>query len=185
MEVIFYEIATTESTNDLSKKLLPQLNKEALTVVYTWDQTGGRGQYGKSWSSTRKDITASFCFFIPSQNLDIALLVRPGAEAVVALANSLGIKKPHIKWPNDVLVEHKKIAGILCETVPLGSSTGVILGIGLNVNSSEDDLQNVGQPATSLLLETDSCYEPESILSHLSLLIRTHIKPVIKEIIGF
>ncbi|WP_213318040.1 biotin--[acetyl-CoA-carboxylase] ligase [Chlamydiifrater volucris] len=184
MEIIFYEVAETTSTNDLSKQLLSQLNKSALTVVYTWNQTGGRGQFGKSWSSTNKDITASFCFFVSSQNIDSSYLIRPGAEAIIELTKTFGIKELCVKWPNDVLVKQRKLSGILCETIPVApESTAIILGIGLNVNSSLENLKNVGQPATSLLIETGIVYNLDNVLSNLSTKVRSHVLSTMRKIV--
>jgi len=71
-----------------------------------------------------------------------------------------------LKWPNDVLVDGKKICGILSE----GISNGVVIGIGLNVNMSETD--PIDQPATSMLMETTSRRNVDEVLKKLL----THIQ---------
>ncbi|EPJ32055.1 biotin/lipoate A/B ligase family protein, partial [Chlamydia psittaci 06-1683] len=57
-----------------------------------------------------------------------------------------------IKWPNDVLVNGEKLCGVLSETLPSQGYLGIILGIGINGNSSKEDLASIEQPATSLSL---------------------------------
>ena len=61
--------------------------------------------------------------------------------------------KPSVKWPNDVLVQGKKISGILCEIVKSNKNVYGILGIGLNVNSMKESLAFIGISATSLRCE--------------------------------
>ena len=82
--------------------------------------------------------------------MDSALLFRIGTEAVIRLGVSLGIPGMVMKWPNDVLVQGKKLSGVLCETVPVENGMGVIIGIGINGNVSAEELLVVDQPATSL-----------------------------------
>jgi BirA family biotin operon repressor/biotin-[acetyl-CoA-carboxylase] ligase len=75
---------------------------------------------------------------------------------------------PQIKWPNDVLIENKKIAGILCETVLLEDKFAIILGIGLNVNMDSDIIQGIDQPATSLQLLSSQEWSLDETLQKLS-----------------
>jgi BirA family biotin operon repressor/biotin-[acetyl-CoA-carboxylase] ligase len=75
---------------------------------------------------------------------------------------------PQIKWPNDVLVENKKIAGILCEIVPLEEKFAVVLGIGLNINMDSDTVSAIDQPATSLQLLSGQEWSLDETLYKLS-----------------
>lgn len=74
-----------------------------------------------------------------------------------------------IKWPNDVLVDGRKISGILCETVRTNTADDalVVSGIGLNVNLTADDATPINQPVTSLLLETGRSWCVETALEEL------------------
>jgi BirA family biotin operon repressor/biotin-[acetyl-CoA-carboxylase] ligase len=78
------------------------------------------------------------------------------ALASVALADAIQdlwpVLVPAIKWPNDVLLADHKVAGILAESTWTGDAAVVALGRGVNVRSTLDDLENVGQPATSLAI---------------------------------
>jgi BirA family biotin operon repressor/biotin-[acetyl-CoA-carboxylase] ligase len=74
--------------------------------------------------------------------------------ASVALAESikevLPALTPAIKWPNDVMLHDRKVAGILAETTSDGQQLVAVVGVGVNVNSAPADLERVGNPATSL-----------------------------------
>ena len=79
-----------------------------------------------------------------------------------------------LKWPNDIYCDTKKIAGILCETVldKNNKINGAIIGIGINVNTTREELKNLDKPATSILAETGNFVEIKStteiLLSHLN-----------------
>ena len=96
------------------------------------------------------------------------LRVRPllvvlglAALAVVRTLSAYGLSAL-IKWPNDVLVAGAKICGILCETA--GNDAAMVVGIGVNINSSQGELADVGQPATSVLAQTGREICPEGFL---------------------
>lgn len=168
MQIIYHHFDALVSTNDTGKEQLPTFPREALTVISAQSQTGGRGQYGRSWiSPAGENIYASFCFFIAENQSDPLSLTHLLAINVCRLLMTHGITA-RIKWPNDVLVKHKKIAGILCETTHLAPYFGVTLGMGLNINMSEESLSRVGQPATSLFAETKHPHSPDALLHTLA-----------------
>ena len=116
-------------------------------VIRADEQTGGRGRRGRSWHS-------------PSGNLYVSLLICPpaGADyghysfiAALALAEALpGVVVPdriRLKWPNDVLVDGAKIAGILLERCATPSGEALIIGMGVNIAHCPDD---TAYPVTSL-----------------------------------
>ena len=72
-----------------------------------------------------------------------------------------------MKWPNDVLVNGKKVAGVLCETVFHASHIEIILGFGLNVNMGSEDLAKIDQPATSLKKETGRVWDKQVLLQRI------------------
>ena len=141
---------TVGSTNDEAKRLARQGAEEG-TLVWALEQTAGRGRRGHTWVSL-------------SGNLYASLILRPGCGAgraaqlgfVAALAVghalgaiSGGLKGLSYKWPNDVLVNGRKIAGILLES-ELGEGQipeFVVLGVGINLASSP---QGTEFPATSI-----------------------------------
>lgn len=152
MKVIYYEIAETPSTNETAKQLMHLWNRSALTVVSTQKQTTGKGRFNKTWISSHKDLTVSLCFFINELDIDASQLFRLGTEAVLNLIQDLGIPNGMIKWPNDVLVNQEKLCGVLSETIPMQGYLGIILGIGINGNTTKEELSSIDQPATSLAI---------------------------------
>ncbi|MBU0679108.1 MAG: biotin--[acetyl-CoA-carboxylase] ligase [Verrucomicrobia bacterium] len=147
--------AKVTSTMDVAKQLANAGAPEGLTVI-AGEQTEGRGRMGRKWVSTG------------DKGLYLSVILRPSAScqdtdrialfAGVAIAEALevlGIKGTRLKWPNDVLIGKKKIAGVLIE--PRTGAKGVefvLLGLGINVAQTESDWDpGVAQIATSCLLE--------------------------------
>jgi len=146
----------TTSTNDVAERLATDGVEEGV-VVFAESQTRGRGRLGRTWVST------------PRTGLWFSILLRPrltpqavtrltiGAATSLARAieKQLGIA-PEIKWPNDLLLNGKKIVGILTEmNAELDSVRHVILGVGINVNQTGNDFPDDLKPiATSLRLHT-------------------------------
>lgn len=148
-----------DSTNDyLRRENLPDR-----TMVYTFHQTAGRGRSGRKWVESRRSNLALSVMIKPDA-LEvpfwrIALLALPMVELLRARA----IDDVWIKWPNDIYVGSKKIAGVLAESVIRGSKLErIVAGIGINVNSTAEELQVIGKPATSLFCETGELQELES-----------------------
>ncbi|HET9673354.1 MAG TPA: biotin--[acetyl-CoA-carboxylase] ligase [Gaiellaceae bacterium] len=145
-EYIFVE--RCEST----QRLLPEDAAEG-AVAATDEQTAGRGRLGREWvAPSGSSLLASIVLRpeVPTANLPELSLVA-GRAVAQALAVVTGVE-PEVKWPNDVLVDGRKVAGILAEA----RDGRVVLGIGINVSQSADELPQRGAtyPATSLLLET-------------------------------
>ena len=134
-------LVETHSTNDV-------LKSDALadyTAVLTDHQTAGRGRMGRTWVSTPGHGLA-FSVLVPgtSPSQQSWLPLVAGASVAIA-ARAQGAMNAELKWPNDVLVEERKLAGILCEVRPDGR---VIVGIGVNVDYSTRGLPS--EEATSL-----------------------------------
>lgn len=126
--------AEIDSTNAALHRLLKEGCEEGTTVIAD-AQSAGRGRVGKPWFSP------------PGVNLHLSVLLKPAIKAAEArfltLIGSLAIAdalapynvRPQVKWPNDVLVNDKKIAGVLAETqLQEGRIAYLILGLGVNVN---------------------------------------------------
>jgi BirA family biotin operon repressor/biotin-[acetyl-CoA-carboxylase] ligase len=131
----------TDSTNERAKELALAGAPHG-TLVTADEQTAGRGRQGRTWSAEPGD---ALLLSLVLRSLDELLPLR----AAVAVAESIPMSA-RIKWPNDVWVEGKKIAGILVEGRP--QEGWAVLGIGLNVatRSFPDELSEI---ATSLALE--------------------------------
>lgn len=180
MELIQHRFDSIASTNDWAKEHLATFAKEALTVVTAQKQTAGRGQFNRDWISPEgKNLYTTFSFFIRKDLDDALSLTHIMAIAIAEMIEEEGLS-PQIKWPNDVLIEGKKVAGILCETVPMQELTGVVIGLGLNINMSAEELAPLGRPATSLAIEKGSSYDCSTVETRLQKLFLKTLKQFLK-----
>jgi BirA family transcriptional regulator, biotin operon repressor / biotin---[acetyl-CoA-carboxylase] ligase len=139
-----------DSTPSTQLLLAPHAPEGALAVAE--EQTAGRGRLGRRWLAPHG--TSLLCSLqlrpeVPAERLPelTGVAARTVAETIAALT----ALEPTLKFPNDVLVGERKIAGVLAE----GREERVVLGLGVNVNVPEDELpREVDRPATSLLVET-------------------------------
>lgn len=153
---------SVDSTNNYTAKLIHERNIENGQVIMTDFQGEGRGQRGSAWYSERgKNILASV--YLELDNLSVQnqlTLSKYVAISIFETLLSLGLQ-PKIKWPNDILVNDKKICGILIENQFSGQKIkSSIIGFGLNVNQENFDLDNV----TSIKNELGVDQERMSIL---------------------
>lgn len=131
-------LETCPSTNTWAITNLIKLNHG--DVVFTQQQTAGRGQHGRTWHSSIGVLTTSIILdHIPTSQLPTFSLTAGLAViyAVEDLLPNLQVKL-QLKWPNDVLFNKQKLAGILCEATTNGVLSRVVVGIGLNVNVNFD-----------------------------------------------
>lgn len=155
----FLYLNEIDSTNKYAKSEIESISD--LTVVYTYNQTSGRGRMGRSWD------------YIGSDNIYASIVLKPSAVMKDVYSNltqllcvvlaevfeEYGVC-PKIKWPNDIRIKGKKISGILAEAVCAADDKGgnilkgIVLGFGVNLNSDMKQLSEINQPATSLNIET-------------------------------
>ena len=136
------------STNDVALRLA-EVGVPEGTVIVAEEQTAGRGRRGRAWASPRGGIWLSVILRpgIPVERVPLIALSAAVATAR-AIREATGLPA-RVKWPNDVLVDGKKIVGILAEAGAGGE--WVVVGIGINANIPLDALpQATGYPATSL-----------------------------------
>lgn len=136
---------TLDSTQTYLKKHFSMLDDQ--TVVIADQQMAGRGRFDRKWVSQPGGLYFSV-LLKPTQTSFLANLTQLMALSVCQAAEKYGVE-PHLKWPNDVQVNGKKLCGILSETITQnGRIACIVLGVGINV--AQKDLSNVGQPAISL-----------------------------------
>jgi BirA family biotin operon repressor/biotin-[acetyl-CoA-carboxylase] ligase len=148
----FHYFAELDSTNTRARELAESGAAEG-EIVIAESQTQGRGRLGRRWESP------------PLSNLYLSIVLRPGLPpkhapqitlaAAVALVETVGSflpRPPVIKWPNDILIDGKKLAGILTEAAcDTECVQYVILGIGLNLNYRAETMpETLRQRATSM-----------------------------------
>jgi BirA family transcriptional regulator, biotin operon repressor / biotin---[acetyl-CoA-carboxylase] ligase len=144
------------STNDRLKALAREGAPE-WSVVSADRQSAGRGRQGRAWTS-------------PEGNVFLSVLLRPRfpeltlipLAAGLSVAEALPEVPARLKWPNDVLVNDRKLAGILAEAQSGSSAVEwVVVGIGVNVGLRAEDLpEDLRETATSWFIETGSARDP-------------------------
>ncbi|OJF89752.1 biotin--[acetyl-CoA-carboxylase] ligase [Alkalibacterium sp. 20] len=153
-----------KSTNDYAKEYLADL--ENGEVILAHEQTTGKGRLGRGWSSpVGKSISMSIALKPTTQFKDISLLTQLTAATLVdALEEWIDVK---IKWPNDIILNKKKIAGILIETEFWGGTLkGIIIGIGINTNLEQKDIpEELQNKATSIKEYTKKEVDPNILLA--------------------
>jgi BirA family biotin operon repressor/biotin-[acetyl-CoA-carboxylase] ligase len=135
-----------------STQLLIPADAPEGAIVVAGEQTEGRGRLGRRWLAPAG--TSLLCSLqlrptVPGERLPelTGVAARACADAIAAVS----ALEPALKFPNDVLLDGRKVAGVLAEA----REGRVVLGMGVNVNLAEDQLpQEVDRPATSLLVET-------------------------------
>jgi len=151
---LWASVRVVSSTGSTNADLLARGGPEGQVLVAE-EQTAGRGRAGRTWVSR------------PGASLTFSVLLRPGSVpppargwlplltgvAVAAGVRSAAGVEARLKWPNDVMVGDRKLAGILAEQSADGDA--VVIGVGLNVATQERELpvSPAGLPATSLLVE--------------------------------
>ncbi len=142
------------SSND-EAKILADAGADEGTLVWAQEQTKGRGRQGRTWHSPRGNLYLSLVLRPDCPLADAAQL---GFVAALAMGDAIGSIAPPMlevtyKWPNDVLVHERKVAGLLLESKSAagGALEWLILGIGVNIQSHPDDARF---PATNLIFES-------------------------------
>lgn len=137
-----------DSTNTYAKNHFAELPDGC--VVAAREQISGRGRMGRKWfSAPDAALTATMICKDIAAGFHAGAIV--GLAALAAVREFLPGCGAYFKWPNDIYVREKKLAGILAEgVIAAGRISGVVCGIGLNITQSEADLQPLGVPATSL-----------------------------------
>jgi BirA family biotin operon repressor/biotin-[acetyl-CoA-carboxylase] ligase len=153
------------STQDVAREMALDGEAEGVAIM-ALQQTSGRGRTGNAWVSP------------PGRNLALSLILRPdlapaeapliGLMTSVAVAHVLDgahVPQPALKWPNDVLVANRKIAGILSEgTIMHRSVALLIVGLGLNVNAEQTDFSpELRTSVGSMFLATGKQWNVEAV----------------------
>ncbi|MDH4200865.1 MAG: biotin--[acetyl-CoA-carboxylase] ligase [Spirochaetia bacterium] len=156
-------LETVDSTNTYLKN-----HPETWTVPYytvrAKEQTSGRGRYGRSWISGRDNLAFSFTFRPPSTSRLSAVTIYAGL-ALRSILHKICGQKLLIKWPNDIIFEGKKLAGILTEMVENGNAN-IIIGIGLNLHDNMIP-REWANTVTSLKQISNKDYEATELLNQI------------------
>jgi BirA family biotin operon repressor/biotin-[acetyl-CoA-carboxylase] ligase len=159
-------LSVVESTNSYTTRLLSQSDIPEWTVITTDHQTAGKGQRGRSWEGD------------PGLNIMASIVLRPrisvSQQYLISMAVSVAICDvladfhihAHVKWPNDILIEERKICGMLIENQLKGDQVETcVVGIGLNVN--QRTFSDFDWEGTSMALELGRIIDREEVLHRL------------------
>jgi BirA family biotin operon repressor/biotin-[acetyl-CoA-carboxylase] ligase len=165
--MIIIKLNATNSTNDYLKNLMRKQFVDNFTIVVTNNQEKGRGQRDAEWhSEAGKNLTFSVLVRDLIMNpTDLFTLNIAVALSVFETLNQLTSKKCAVKWPNDIMADNKKIAGILIENaIQQNGEIYSVIGIGLNVNQINfNSINNV----TSLKLLESLDFNLDNVLNSL------------------
>ena len=136
------------STMDVARREAREGAAEG-TVVIAGEQTSGRGRVKRLWLSPPGNIALSVILYPGVSDLPYLIMITSLA-VVRSIENVTGLKAD-IKWPNDILIDGKKVGGILIENEISGGKTArAIVGIGININIHDFDVKGSSVPVTSL-----------------------------------
>jgi len=150
-------LTAVDSTNSYASEMLRQNRPVEGTIIYTFEQTAGRGQRGNDWyGEPSKNVAFSLILYPTFLKADEQFLLTKMVSLAVADLMAEILKNPiftvRIKWPNDIYVHDHKIAGILIEnTISDQSIVSTVIGIGLNINQLAFP-GNTGNPTSVKLL---------------------------------
>ena len=177
---LFY-LKECSSTHDVIEKFISQDTLD-LQAVYTFNQTKGKGQYGNSWESGH-NLSLAYSVAVPDELIKLPnhLFNFHTAEVLADFLANLTNHVPEIKWPNDIIINKKKISGILIEKRIIKSRSYFLIGIGLNV--LEENFSHLPR-AGSLLTQTGLRFDLESLTHSLhDYLVENLIKPVSEKLV--
>ena len=166
-----YNYSQVESTNQLLSDWIKKQSNLTNGLLITADhQTKGRGRLERKWLS-KPESSLLFSFYLKiSKNENIKSI--SSLPLVIGLAIAQCLQKEYnlqakIKWPNDILINSKKLSGILCQSI-MSKNINSIIGIGMNINQKlEDFSEEIKNIATSIFIETSQVHERLIVLKKL------------------
>ena len=135
MKIKKFKYKYINSTNDIAINLIKKKNIK-VGYVFTEKQKKGRGQRGKKWISYKGNLFVSVFFSLENINLNLKQLTIINTNLIIKLITLYYKKNIKVKLPNDILINKKKVCGILQETVKKNGVKYLIVGIGLNLVKS-------------------------------------------------
>lgn len=161
-----YKFEKVRSTQKIARRLMHR-NENNEFIVIAKEQTGGYGRHGRNWHSPSGGLYASIALKIHTKNLNIIPLASALAvRKAISKTCKINVK---VKWPNDIVVNNKKLGGIISEAIFVGEKLKhLIIGIGINVNTKHEQFPSkLKEKATSILIETGKKIKIESILNEI------------------
>ncbi len=144
-------------------------------VFLAGTQTGGVGRFGRAWASPAGGVWMTMAWPVVANTEKVldGLGLRVGLAMLRAIDHTLAAhghdSDVRIKWPNDIFIHRKKVAGALCETIPYGATTYILVGVGINGNFPVGDLpEELRTTATTMLDEVGSKVNLDRLINDLT-----------------
>ena len=161
MKIKKFKFKRVKSTNNTAIRIIKETNYN-IGMVISETQANGRGQYGRKWISSKGNLFVSFFNELNNSNLSIGSITKINCLLIKKLLSKFTKKKIILKKPNDILIDKKKISGILQEIIILNEKKFLITGIGINIirnpylkNYPATNLQEITKKSISkLVVET-------------------------------
>tara|TARA_B100000900_G_scaffold331050_1_gene291655 strand:- start:587 stop:1123 length:537 start_codon:yes stop_codon:yes gene_type:complete len=135
MKYKIFKFKKVKSTNDTAVRIIKETNCN-LGMVISETQTKGKGQYGRKWISSKGNLFVSFFNRLDKSKLRINTITKINCLLVKKLLSKFTKKKILFKKPNDLLIDKKKISGILQEVIFINDNKFLITGIGINITKN-------------------------------------------------
>ena len=135
MKFKIFKFKKVKSTNDTAIRIIKNSNIKK-GMVTSEIQLNGRGQHGNKWISYKGNLFISFFYELKNINMSLAALAKFNCSLVKKILEKYYKKKITLKKPNDLLVDKKKISGILQEIISKSDNKFLIVGIGINLMES-------------------------------------------------
>ena len=132
MKFKIFKFKRLRSTNDTAIRIIRNSNLK-YGMVIAENQSHGRGQYGRKWLSFKGNLFVSFFYSLENLNLTLSQITKLNCMLVKKIISKYYKKRITYKKPNDLLINGKKISGILQETINKNNKKSLIVGIGLNL----------------------------------------------------
>ncbi|MHC4623235.1 MAG: biotin--[acetyl-CoA-carboxylase] ligase [Planctomycetota bacterium] len=164
LRVLVYK--STSSTNDVAAEYASNTDNDGF-AIFAEEQTGGRGRAGTRWLSGRADSVLCSILLIDCK-VNAELLSLVSAVAVAEAIGKIGDGEARIKWPNDVRLNNKKVAGILLESKKVSGRVAYIVGIGINCHQKKGAFPpELEDAATSIDIESRSTIDRTTLAKRL------------------
>jgi len=171
-----FKFKKVKSTNATAIRIIKETNfKSGMVISET--QSNGKGQYGRKWISYRGNLFVSFFHELKNINLTLHALTKLNCTIVKKTLAIYYNKKIILKKPNDLLINKKKISGILQEIISISGNKFLIIGIGINIIKSPK-IKNY--PTTNLFELTNKYINKTTIENNLKLLFEKNLSRLYK-----
>ena len=176
MKIKKFKFKRVKSTNNTAIRIIRKTNYN-IGMVVAETQAKGRGQYGRKWISLKGNLFVSFFNELNKSNLSIQDLTKINCHLVKKLLSKYTRKKILFKKPNDLIIDKKKISGILQEVIFAKDKKFLITGIGINIKKNPN-IKNY--PATNLHEVTKKSMSKSNVENKLKQLFEKNLSKLYK-----